>query len=275
MTDARTIEEVAHALEKIAGANARAEAQALVSSVADLPVARAHAELERMVTARIEGTPLSYVLGRVQFLGMELLAQPGALIPRAETELLAKEAIAIAQGIASPTIVDMCCGSGNLACAVALHIPTARIWASDLTAGATQLAQRNVARLSLGDRVTVRQGDLFAPLADDGLAGRVDLIVCNPPYISTGKLDGTQAHLLKTEPREAFDGGAYGLAIHQRVLKQAAEFLAPHGWLLFEIGLGQERQVQILFERARTFDEPRSACDADGNARVVMGRKKE
>ncbi len=258
-----------------AGPEAEAEVAELCLTVADLSDDRAESELAQMVAARLEGTPLPYVLGRTRFLGVDLVAQPGALIPRVETELLAREAIALVQGLAgdrAPILVDMCCGSGNLACALAMHIPTARVWASDLTSGSVTLAARNVARLGLGERVTVRQGDLFGPLAADGLAGRVDLIVCNPPYISTGKLNTVQAHLLTAEPREAFDGGPYGLSIHQRVLREAISYLAPRGWLLFEIGLGQERQVQLLFERTRAFGDVRAVLDADGRARVILGR---
>ncbi len=215
-------------------------------------------------------------MSTVRFCDVDLLTAPDALVPRAETELLARQALARAAELTVDgelRVIDMCCGAGNLACALAVHIPTARVWASDLTDPCVTLARRNVERLQLRDRVVVRQGDLFAALADDGLAGRVDLIVCNPPYISTGKLDGERADLLVNEPREAFDGGAYGLTIHQRVLKQAPDYLKPRGWLLFEIGLGQERQVEALFARAHRFDDVRSAADSDGNPRVIMGRR--
>jgi release factor glutamine methyltransferase len=166
----------------------------------------------------------------------------------------------------------MCCGAGNLACAVAAHVPSARVWASDLTDGCIEWTRRNVTHLHLENRVTVGQGDLFAGLDGFGLDGSIDVIVCNPPYISTGRLDTERAVLLELEPREAFDGGPYGLSIHQRVFADAPRFLKPGGWLLMEFGLGQHRQVKILADRAKPFTETAFVNDASGAPRVVVTR---
>jgi release factor glutamine methyltransferase len=204
-----------------------------------------------------------------RFMDVDLLVERGVLMPRVETELLGATALEVAAD--QSRIVDMCCGSGNLACALAAHLPGARIWASDLTAACVSLARRNVEHTGVADRVTVVQGDLFSGL--QGLAGAVDLIVCNPPYISQAKLAGERQALLEHEPREAFDGGPYGLSIHQRVVKEALPFLKPGGHLLFEIGLGQERQVKILFERTRAYEAPRTVANAAGEVRVVAARK--
>ena len=155
-------------------------------------------------------------------------------------------------------VIDMCCGAGNLACAIAVHAPGVRVWASDLTDGCVSWTKRNVEQLGLGERVEVYQGDLFASLADKGLEGTVDIVVCNPPYISSGRLAGDRAELLENEPREAFDGGPYGLNIHQRVMADAPRFLKPGGWLLMEFGLGQHRQVKILLERSDQFETRRA-----------------
>jgi len=213
--------------------------------------------------------------GRQTFLGVELLCGPGALVPRPETELLGRTAIAKAQAAgAAPRVIDMCCGAGNLASAIAVHVPGAQVWASDLTDGCVGWARRNVETLGLSGRVTVVQGDLFAPLAGHGLEGTVDVVVCNPPYISTGRLGTDRAALLELEPREAFDGGPYGLSIQQRVMREALPFLRAGGWLLFEFGLGQERQVKLLFERARSYEDIELVSDASGAPRVVLGRVK-
>lgn len=214
--------------------------------------------------------------GRQRFLGLELLCGPGALVPRPETELLGRLGIdkALAAGPA-PRVIDMCCGAGNLACAIAAHVPTSEVWASDLTDGCIAWSRRNVAHLGLDSRVHVHQGDLFAGLAGLGLEGTVDVIVCNPPYISTSRLSGDRAMLLDHEPREAFDGGPYGLTIHQRALKEALPFLKRGGWLLFEIGLGQDRQIKLLFERARAYEAIGLAANAAGEPRVAFGRVKD
>lgn len=204
-----------------------------------------------------------------RFMDVELLVEPGVLVPRAETELLGATALEVVSDRAR--IIDMCCGSGNLACALASRLPLARVWASDLTDACVSLAKRNAEFANVQDRVVVRQGDLFSALKE--LEGSIDLIVCNPPYISQAKLAGERAALLENEPREAFDGGPYGLSIHQRVVKEALPFLKPGGWLLFEIGLGQDRQVKLLFERTRAYQDLRTVANAAGEVRVVGARK--
>jgi len=216
-----------------------------------------------------------YARGVVEFMGVEFRVAPGVLVPREETELLGRAALeAIAElGLASPRVVDMCCGAGNLACSIARYVPGAQVWASDLTRQSVAVALDNVRKLGLGTRVRVQQGNLFAGLKALGLEGTVDIIVCNPPYISRQRLQGDRAHLLEHEPREAFDGGPYGFDIHLRVLKDARHFLRPGGVLLFEIGLGQERQVHKLFERALAYDDLRQLTDRSGAVRVVRGRR--
>lgn len=210
--------------------------------------------------------------GRQQFLGLELLCGQGALVPRAETELLALAAINALKSASSPLVIDLCCGVGNLACAVATYVPLARIWASDLTEECVRWTRKNVDKLSLGARIETVQGDLFKGLEGKGLEKMIDLIVCNPPYISTGRLATDRAGLLQDEPREAFDGGPYGLTIHQRVIAEAPKFLKPSGWLVMEFGVGQHRQVRKLLERSHAFDEITFVDDADGCPRVATGR---
>jgi release factor glutamine methyltransferase len=125
----------------------------------------------------------------------------------------------------------------------------------------------------VADRVAVAQGDLFAGLVGLDLEGTADLIVCNPPYISQGRLAGDRAPLLEHEPREAFDGGPYGLSIHQRVIREALPYLREGGTLMFEIGLGQDRQLKLLFDRARGYSSLLAVPNAAGEVRVVAGRK--
>jgi HemK-like putative methylase len=203
-------------------------------------------------------------MGLRTFMGVELELAPDVLVPREETELLGTTAVQLLKSRGpNQIVIDMCCGAGNLACGVGSAISTSLIWACDLTDSTVQLAQRNVGRLGLSPRVVVRQGDLFASLAGLSLEGKVDVILCNPPYISTSRLAGDRAHLLEHEPREAFDGGPYGLSIHQRVIRDALPFLKPDGWLLFEIGVGQDKQVAQLFRRTRAYDDVKFVNDGD------------
>jgi release factor glutamine methyltransferase len=269
------LNEIADILEKGGIADSAAEANRIVFVAQDSAAKDREVIAHSMAERRIAGAPLAYVLGREMFMGVELIVGEGALAPREETELLGYAALEVIQasGSSSPKVIDMCCGSGNLACAIAHHLPAVRVWASDLTDGCINVTRRNVKHVDVSDRVTVAQGDLFAGFAGLGLEGLIDVVVCNPPYISQSKLATDRAELLAHEPREAFDGGPYGLSIQQRVVKEALPFLRPGGTLLFEIGLGQERQVKMLFDRTKEYEDIRLVANAVGEVRVVSGRK--
>jgi len=211
----------------------------------------------------------------VSFMGIEFVVNRDVLAPREETELLGRTGIALLDGReGEPFVVDMCCGCGNLGLAIASHCGSARVWSSDLTDGTIAVARGNAERLGLSDRVRILQGDLFGGLADQGLAGKIDLVVCNPPYISTSRLGGDRAHLLEAEPREAFDGGPYGISIMQRLVSEALPFLKDGGWLAFEFGEGQERQAKLLLDRTRSYENVQFRSNEDGTPRVAIARKR-
>ena len=212
--------------------------------------------------------------GRTSFFGLELAVAPGALVPRPETELLARVAIeALAASAGNPlTVVDVGCGSGNLACAIASRLPHARVYALDIAPAAVAVTQRNAHELGLDARIVALTSDLFAALPED-LLGRVDAVVTNPPYISTGKLDGERASLLTLEPREAFDAGPYGLALHQRIAAEAQRWLGPGGLLACEFGLGQERQLRIVIDRARAYEDVTFFTNEAGAPRALTARR--
>jgi release factor glutamine methyltransferase len=257
-------------------ADAEDEATQIWSAVSQAESSDPGQMARSMAERRASGAPLAYLTGRQTFIGIELLVDEGALVPREETELLGNTALAKLREMGdAPRVIDMCCGSGNLACAIAHHLPNARVWASDLTDGCVQLTRRNVRHVGVSDRVTVGQGDLFSGIAGFGLEGSIDVVVCNPPYISRGKLESTSANLLDHEPREAFDGGPYGLSIHQRVIKEALPFLRPNGLLLFEIGLGQDRQLEMLFKRENSYDDLHFVASSAGECRVSIARKRQ
>ena len=217
----------------------------------------------------------AYSSGRIVFMGLEMLVARGVLVPRPETELLGTTAVEILQQISpAPRVVDVCCGAGNLACAIASNVPTAQVWASDVSEACVEVTRRNIERHGLAERVSISQGDLFESLSVMGLHGTIDVVVCNPPYISDKRLEGEAAHLVALEPREAFAAGPYGIAIHMRVVKGALPYLKPGGVLLFEVGLGQDRQVAALFERSKSYDKISAVHNLNGEARVVLGYAK-
>jgi HemK-like putative methylase len=237
------------------------------------------ARLLELARERAGGRPLSLLTGRTRFFGLDLEVEPGVLVPREETELLAGWANEWLRSLAEPAdglrAIDLCCGAGNLACALATGVPGLRVWGTDLTGPAVELATRNVAMLGLAPRVRILQGDLLEPLAGAGLEGTIDAMVCNPPYISTSRLAGDRAGLLAHEPREAFDGGPFGFAIHQRVAREAAAFLRPGSPLFMEFGAGQDRQVALLLKRAGLWSQVEWRADAAGIPRVVKAVRRK
>jgi HemK-like putative methylase len=266
---------IAALLADRAGAGAGAEAERiLAAALAEAPADPAVPALA-WAARRAQGAPLGLVLGRQTFNGLELLAGEDVLAPREETELLAREALELLQAGAGrepdrdPRWIDMGCGSGNLACVLASASPRARVWASDITPSCADLTRRNVERLGLSGRVEVSLGDLFAPLAGRGLEGTMDGVVMNPPYIPSGSLAKGRAGLLEHEPREAFDGGPYGVSILTRLLHDAPAFLRPGGHLLFEFGRGQARLVEAL-ARKHDYASIRLVADAAGEPRAAV-----
>ena len=229
--------------------------------------------LRRLAERRLAGTPLAHLTGRQHFLDMEMLAAPGALVPRRETELLAREAIAIAASLPAVAIaIDACTGCGNVALALARHGPGhLRVFGADLSDEAVTLARDNARHLGLTDRVTFECGDLLAPYETDAFLGRVSLLTCNPPYISSGRVDDL-GHAGR-EPRLAFDGGPLGVAILLRLLQEGPRLLADGGWLVFEIGLGQGTALARRLQSSPDWDTVRSATDAHGAVRVLLARR--
>ncbi|MHB8252369.1 MAG: N5-glutamine methyltransferase family protein [Acidiferrobacter sp.] len=246
------------------------EARALCAiDIKDLVMSMAH--------ARASGVPLSYVLGRQRFMGVEISVSSGVLIPRNETELLGWEAVARLReargdhGLGA-RVIDMCCGSGNLACGIAHAIPGVHVWASDLMEDCAALTARNAKQLGLDDRIHVGFGDLFEPLLKMG-ANACDMAVCNPPYISSHRLTRDRQDLLSHEPRQAFDGGPYGLSIYQRLIRDAAPFLVKGGWLLLEVGVGQAPSLERLLRRCGYYDQVDIVADPLGELRLVAARR--
>jgi release factor glutamine methyltransferase len=230
--------------------------------------------LKGLISRKRDGVPLAHLTGRQDFLDVELLAGPDALIPRKETEILGRTAISFLRRIDSSEhlrIIDVCTGSGNLALACAHHEPRARVHAADLSPEAVELARRNAQFTGLDARVDFQAGDLFAPFEGNAhLLGRCDLVTCNPPYITSGKLPKMAAEIAGHEPRLAFDGGALGLSILVRLFKEAPKFLKPGGALAFELGLGQGAALESRLRRLPWVERIEPHPDARGQIRALL-----
>jgi len=229
--------------------------------------------LREGVKRRAAGEPLQYVTGEVAFRHIVLKVRPGVLIPRPETEVLVDSVLpAIDAAIAergAALVADMCTGSGCIALSIASERPLATVIATDLSELALTVAEENVERLSLVERVSTAHGDLFAAL-DDGLRGTLDVIVSNPPYVPSADVPDLPAEVAGFEPHLALDGGADGLAVYRRLLSESREWLRPGGLLGVEL---DERMVQIAAgEAQKWYEEVRVVRDLTGRDRIVTAR---
>lgn len=233
-------------------------------------------DLDALIARRIAGEPVAYLTGRQRFMGLELLASPEALIPRAESEMLARVAIEKLRDVAasrtgSPLAIDVCCGSGNLALALAHAVPKALVHGADISPSAIDLASANTRQLGLSERVQLHNGDLLAPFGE-AFHRKVDLLVSLPPYISTAKMDTMPQEIVGHEPHLAFDGGPFGVRILMRLIREAPPLLRPGGWLGMEVGLGQGPAMTQLLEKSPAYDRVETIADAGGAVRAVLAR---
>jgi release factor glutamine methyltransferase len=233
--------------------------------------------LRALVRERLSGRPLAHMTGRQSFMGLEMLAGAQALIPRAETELLTRAATSLLQDLAASreavVVIDVCTGSGNVAAALALAEPRATVHASDVSPTAVELARRNAAHLGIDDRLQFHVGDLLDPFFAMGLHGAVDLITCNPPYISTSRLDAMPHEIALHEPSLAFDGGPLGVQLIVRLIRQAPVLVRPGGWLALEVGDGQGPSVEARLRASGAYAETRRVADARGVVRALVARR--
>ncbi len=239
-------------------AGARLEAQLLLAHVLqctrtqlymafDKPLADTElAGYRALIKRRLGGEPVAYLLGEHEFWGLPLFVDPSVLVPRPDTETVIEVARTLLADRAAPCrALDLCTGSGAIALGLAKELPAAQVIATDVSAEAVAIAIRNIERNGFSDRVSVRQGDLFAPVADESF----DLIASNPPYIAS-HIIATLSPEVRREPVLALDGGADGLVFYDRILAGAMAHLSPGGALLVEHGYDQADAVHLRFERA-------------------------
>ncbi len=188
--------------------------------------------IESIVTDRIETRrPLAYLCREVRFGGLEFYIDERAIIPRSYlTEWLPERFEPWVQPDRIGSILDLCTGSGCIAVCCATYFETASVVASDISAEALAVAEKNITHYQLDRRIQLNQGDMFA-----GIEGRFDLIVCNPPYVSDKRMD-TLPLEYQEEPELAFRGGHDGLVFIDRLFNEVTDYLTGHGSLILEVG---------------------------------------
>jgi release factor glutamine methyltransferase len=233
--------------------------------------------LHQLIKLRQNNIPLAHITGRQNFLGIELLSDKRALIPRKETELLGKKAIELSLEVTKKkgriTVIDVGCGSGNLGLAIAYFNPDCTVLATDISQDAVDLTKENIKLLGLDNRVTVKQGDVLSAYDTDGYYTKIDITVCNPPYISSAKVPSMDIEISAHEPSLAFDGGMLGTSVIQRLIRETPKLLPDNGFLIFEVGLGQGPFIIQLCERTQLYSHLEPIYDDSGNVRVILARK--
>lgn len=223
------------------------------------------------------GEPVAYITERQNFCGLELKVNQDALIPRAETELLANsvlEKLSIVE-TKNPLVLDVCTGCGNLALTYKSRFPSATVCAADLSVEAIALAKENAHFLDMADEIDFVDGDLFEPFNNETFLGKVDVLSCNPPYISSKKVPEMPKAISDFEPSMAFDGGPFGISILQRVMSEAPNYLRGGGWLVFEVGAGQGPSIAKMLNRNENYQNVEMIEDESALVRVIAVQKSD
>jgi release factor glutamine methyltransferase len=268
----------------------RLSAELLLSHVLSLSRIKLYTDYERplseeelshyrdLVKRAGEEEPIAYLTGRAHFFNLEFEVNREVLIPRPDTETLVENVLQTTRlqpGLETPRVLDLCTGSGCIACAIAKNLKGSQVLAVDISPGAVAIARRNVERLELAERVTVEQGDLYEPLGRIVDARPFDLIVANPPYVPTSALATLDRNVREYEPATALDGGFDGLTVHRRILEQAGERLVPGGRIYLEIQFDQGEQAAELFRAQEALEETKVLKDFAGHDRVVTAQRKQ
>jgi release factor glutamine methyltransferase len=223
--------------------------------------------VKQLIERRLAGEPIQYIVGDAEFYGLPFRVTPDVLIPRPETEHLVEKTLELAAGFPVPRIVDIGSGSGAIAVALAHHLPQAEITSIDLSAPALAIAKENAERNRVS-RIRFLQGDLLAPVQTE----RFEMVVSNPPYVPATDRPTLSVEVREFEPSLALFAGNDGLSIYRRLIPAAHAALVPGGFLLLEIGHGQQQSIEELLT-ASNFTSVQFIPDLQNIPRIACAEK--
>lgn len=236
----------------------------------------------KLIDVRAGGTPVQYITGEQEFMGISFIVNENVLIPRQDTETLVEEVIReVKEGTvrnkaprSGYQILDLCCGSGAIGVSLCKHLEDVKVTAADISDKAIAVAKMNAQNAGVGKRMKFLAGDLFCSLRK-GIGGtKFHMIVSNPPYIKRDVIPTLQREVAEHEPMLALDGGEDGLDFYRRIIKEAPDYLKPNGLLFLEIGHDQGEAVCALAEDTDRFEDLQIIKDLPGLDRVVRCRLK-
>lgn len=268
-----------------AGLPDQREARWIIEEASGEPIGRARGPAPEkarrrvgdMVRRRQAGEPLQYVLGTWSFRELELMVDRRVLIPRPETEQVVEVALAeidrLAAGRRRLTVVDLGTGSGAIALSLAKERTGVDVWAVDSSADAVAVARANLAGLAgfAAPRVRIVQGDWYEGLPRE-MKGRIDLVVSNPPYISTAEMPGLDAQVRDWEPRQALEAGPEGTESIEAILAGAAEWTGPGAAVVIELAPHQS-DAACRLARSAGFRHAEVRPDLAGRPRALVARR--
>ena len=234
-------------------------------------------EIEQTLNGYVErmlnDEPLPYILGEWDFCGMTFQVSRDVLIPRDDTMAVTELAVDYALFLdENPRVLDLCSGSGCIGLAIANRVKDARVVLGEISPSAIRVARKNIQNHSMGGRVTCMAIDALKPAMR--FIGQFDLIVSNPPYITSRDMEQLQPSVKNFEPHMALHGGDDGLDFYRAITENFTHALKPGGCLCFEFGMGQEQDVEaILLQHG--YEIVAWKRDASGIMRAVQARKKE
>tara|TARA_R110002095_G_scaffold150422_1_gene130048 strand:+ start:141183 stop:142100 length:918 start_codon:yes stop_codon:yes gene_type:complete len=226
--------------------------------------------MRALVQRRAKSEPVAYLVGNREFFGLDFYVDSNVLVPRPDTETLVMELVDEAQKLPSPSILDLCTGSGCIAIAAARNCAKASFLATDISERALEIAQKNAESNTLSDKIQFLLSDCFEKLP----AGTVfDIIVSNPPYIPDAEIESLDADVRQHEPRLALAGGTDGLDFYRKIIAEAPRYLKEAGVLMLEFSPEQETSLKALFEESGEYGDVRVKADLAGRARVMISQK--
>jgi release factor glutamine methyltransferase len=225
---------------------------------------------QSLTARRLQGEPVAYLINQKEFWSLIFEVNEQVLIPRPDTECLVEEVLKVCPSTATGDlrILDLGTGSGAVGVALAWELRHAHVVATDLSPGALNVARRNAGRHGVEQRMTFLAGDLFAPLSE-----KFDIIVSNPPYISTAAFETLPVDVRGYEPAEALLAGPEGMVFHERIIAGCGEYLNEGGWLFLEIGPEQRQRVEAMLAAAAIFKVSHFRRDDAGLDRVAAAKR--
>lgn len=224
-----------------------------------------------LILQRSSHIPVQHLTHQAFFMGYEFYVDEHVLVPRQDTEVLVETALEVTKDQEKLRILDMCTGSGCILLSLLMERPKSTGTGVDISPEALEVSRRNREKLGLSERAELLQGDLF--WAQELKGRRYKLLVSNPPYIPTKEIDTLMEEVRSHDPRLALDGHEDGMYFYRRICAEGSAYLEEGGWLLFEIGCDQGKDVAGLMQCAG-FSQVQIRKDLSGLDRVVFGKWK-